>query len=164
VATSFGRAWPPALCSRRSDVKAREWLERGPAASDCFDALSNYWRGFNNLFAGQGAERDLISSFVRTRLDEKFAQELLGAHPDEAKVLLSHPVIDMRGNGKDTAQSIADITAAATAIEKLVALFMVIYQVRCNFEHGQKSPSRPRDEALCKSACSFVEGILRHAA
>jgi hypothetical protein len=145
-------------------MKAREWLERGASAADAFDAFSNYWRGFNNLFAGKGTERELISSFIRKRLDEKFAQDLLRTHPHEIDVLLSQPVVDMRGNGKDTAQSISDFSVGATAIEKLVALFGVIYQVRCNFEHGQKSPSRERDEALCKSACPFVEGVVRHAA
>jgi hypothetical protein len=53
---------------------------------------------------------------------------------------------------------------AATELEKLVALFMVIYQVRCNFEHGQKSPSRGRDEALCTAACPFVAKVVDHAA
>src|SRR6185369_2494101 len=40
---------------------------------------------------------------------------------------------------------------------------MLIYQVRCNFEHGQKSPSRARDEALCEAACPFMSGVVDHA-
>ena len=145
-------------------MKAREWLERGYAAGDSFDALSNYWRGFNNLFAGQGQERQLISAFLQSKLDEQFAQDLLNAHWKEANDLLSTPVIDMRGNGKDTSQYIAQFGTAATALEKLDALFMVIYQVRCNFEHGQKSPSRARDQSLCGAACPFVAAVVRHAA
>ena len=145
-------------------MKALEWLERGAAAGDSFDALSNYWRGFNNLFAGQGRERQLISVYLQSKLNEQFAQGLLNAHTKEANDLLATPVIDMRGNGRDTSQYIVQFGTASTALEKLVALFMIIYQVRCNFEHGQKSPSRARDQTLCEAACPFVAGVVRHAA
>lgn len=145
-------------------MKAHEWMARGAATTDSFDALSNYWRGFNNLFAGHGQERQLISAFLRLKLDEQFAQELLEAHTQEVNDLMSMPVIDMRGNGKDTSQYMAEFDGATTAVEKIIALFMVIYQVRCNFEHGQKSPSRARDQTLCRAACSFVASIVKHAA
>lgn len=55
-------------------------------------------------------------------------------------------------------------TAVETAVEKLVALFMVIYQVRCNFEHGQKSPSSNRDQDHCRVACRFVAALVDHTA
>jgi hypothetical protein len=145
-------------------VKAREWLERGSRAQDSFDALSNYWRGFNNLFAGTGQERQLISTFLRARVDESLAGKLLESHAVDASVLMSQPVVDMRGNGKDTSPYMSRFRNAETAIDKLEALFMVIYQVRCNLEHGQKSPSRDRDAALCKAACPFVAAVLDHAA
>lgn len=143
---------------------AREWLDRGAAAADPFDAFSNYWRGFNNLFAGRGQERDLISEFLRRGFTEQFAQELLDAHAEEATVLVSRPVIDMRGNGRDTSQYMVEFVVAPSAVEKLVALFMVIYRVRCNLEHGQKSPSRVRDESLCNAACPFIAGVVGYAA
>ncbi len=143
-------------------MKAREWLERGKVAADSFDALSNYWRGFNGLFAGQGQERKLISVFLHSKLDEQFAQALLDRYTQEVVELISAPVIDMRGNGNDTSQYMAEFGAATTEVEKLVSLFMVIYQIRCNLEHGQKSPSRARDETLCKAACPFVAEVLQH--
>lgn len=145
-------------------MKAREWLGRGESATDPFDALSNYWRGFNNLFAGRGQERELISAFLRSQIDEPFAQNLIDAQAKGANVLMQQPVVDMRGNGRDTSPYIDQYDIAETAIEKLVALFMVIYQVRCNFEHGQKSPSRDRDRELCRAACPFVAALVDHAA
>ncbi|MBP7646980.1 MAG: hypothetical protein KA751_09550 [Comamonas sp.] len=144
-------------------MKASEWLERGAAAVDPFEALSNYWRGFNNLFAGQGPERQLISAFLQSKIDEQFAQDLINTNEKEARELLSTPVVDMRGSGKDTSRYIAQFGAAATPLEKLDALFMIIYQVRCNFEHGQKSPSRARDQILCGAACPFVAEVVRRA-
>lgn len=144
-------------------MKAREWMERGSTSKDSFDALSNYWRGFNNLFAGLGQERDLISKFLQSTFNEDFAQSLLDAHAQAAKELLSAPVIDMRGNGKDTSQHIENFEAANTAMERLITLFMIIYQVRCNFEHGQNSPNRERDQMLCAAACSLLKDVVRNA-
>ncbi len=144
-------------------MKAREWLKRGAAADDKFDGLSNYWRGFNYLFAGNGHERDLISKFLRSRVDAQFAERLLSAEAENAKVLLSQPIIDMRGNGKDTSPYIKKFDQAGSSLDKIVALFMVIYQIRCNLEHGQKSPSRDRDADLCRAACPFVAAVVDHA-
>jgi len=145
-------------------VKALEWLKRGAASSDPFDRFANCWRGFNNLFAGRAQERDLISSFLRTRVDERFAERLLHAHRRDSEVLLSLPVIDMRGSGKDTSEYMREFGDARASKDKLVALFMVIYQVRCNLDHGQKSPSRERDAALCEAAYPFVAAVVEHAA
>ena len=145
-------------------MKASEWLARGQTAGDAFDALSNCWKGFNNLFAGKGQERDLIRRFLRERLDEESAWELLGAHPKDLETLLHQPVMDMRGNGKDTAQYVEQFSASAAAVDQLVALFMVIYQVRCNLEHGQKSPSRERHESLCAAASTFVADVVGRTA
>ena len=37
---------------------------------------------------------------------------------------------------------------------------MVIYQVRCNFEHGQKAPQNDRDRTLCASAGPIVGDVI----
>jgi hypothetical protein len=145
-------------------LKAAEWLHRGHNTNDPFEGLSNYWRGFNNLFAGQRPERELISSFLRVQIDETFAQKLIEANAKDLVTLIQQPVLDMRGNGRDTSIFISQFDGAETAVDKLVALFMIIYQVRCNLEHGQKSPSRDRDRALCKAACPFVAAVVENAA
>lgn len=87
-------------------MKAREWLRRGARARDPFDALSNYWRAFNNLYAERGQERELISAFLRSNIDELFAQNLIEAHAKDTMVLMQQPVVDMRGNGRDTSKYI----------------------------------------------------------
>lgn len=145
-------------------MKAREWLRRGEISKDPFDALSNFWRGFNNLFAGNGRERELIKTYLRENIDESFAQILIDSNTKDVHVLISQPVIDMRGNGRDTSRYIREFQNATASVDRLVALFLVIYQVRCNFEHGQKSPSRSRDQALCQAACPFVSVVVGHAA
>ena len=147
-------------------MKAREWLERGKQMADPIDAFSSYWRGFNNLFSsiGRGQERDLIKSYLGTSITSEQAQEVLGTNAANIDYLLSQPVIDMRGNGKDTSHNIQAFNATADAKAKLSELFMVIYQVRCNLEHGQKSPSRYRDVRLCTCAAPVISYVLERNA
>lgn len=144
-------------------MKAREWHDRGKQAHDPIDALSNFWRGFNNLYfpLGAGQERDKIRLFLSERIAEANAQELLTAHAVGVDYLLSQPVIDMRGNGRDTMPNIQAFHAAMDSLTRLQELFMVIYQVRCNLEHGQKSPRRERDIQLCQSAFPIVADVVK---
>lgn len=147
-------------------MKAREWLERGKQMSDPIDAFSSYWRGFNNLFSsvGQGQERDRIKSYLGTNISPEQAQEVLNINTAQIDYLLSQPVIDMRGNGKDTSRSIEAFHGAADTKAKLSELFMVIYQVRCNLEHGQKSPIRDRDVRLCACAAPIISYVIEQNA
>ena len=59
-----------------------------------------------------------------------------------------------------TASNIKAFLKLNDSISKLQELFMVIYQVRCNLEHGQKSPRRDRDIQLCQSASPIVARIV----
>lgn len=143
-------------------MKAREWFERGKQAADSIDAFSNFWRGFNNLFSpiGNGQERDKIRSFLSRHITEVQAKEIIESNVAGVAYLLSQPVIDMRGNGRDTASCIQAFNATTESLVKLQELFMVIYQVRCNLEHGQKSPHTERDVQLCKSAAPLVAYVV----
>jgi hypothetical protein len=150
-------------CRRRFILKATEWLSRGNQSLDPFDALSNYWRAFNGLFAGNGRERDLISRFLQQHIDESFARTLIQEQIINVKVLIKQPVIDMRGNARNTSIYMRQFQLARAELDKLVALFMIIYQVRCNFEHGQKSPSHKRDRSLCIAAGPIVAAVVEHS-
>jgi len=148
--------------------KAHEWLERGKQMADPVDAFSNFWRGFNNLFSSVGPshsqERDQIRSYLDSNVTPEQAQEILDINSSNIDYLLSQSVIDMRGNGKDTSQHIEAFNTAACPKVKVSELFMVIYQVRCNLEHGQKSPSRARDVRLCECAGPVISYILERNA
>jgi len=143
-------------------MKAREWLERGKQAADQIEAFSNFWRGFNNLFSaiGNGQERDKIRLFLSRRLSEAQAKEILESNAAGVAYLLSQPVVDMRGNGRDTTSYIEAFKATTDSLIKLQELFMVIYQVRCNLEHGEKSPRVERDVLLCESAAPLVAYVV----
>lgn len=147
-------------------MKAKEWLDRGMKETDPVNAFSNFWRGFNNLFYGeaQGSEREKIRAFLSQKITEADAKGLLQEHEPEISYLLSKPVIDMRGNGRDTTEHIQAFNAANNSLDKLQEIFMIIYQVRCNLEHGQKSPTRERDIQLCQCAHPFVAKVISRTA
>jgi hypothetical protein len=144
-------------------VKAHEWYERGNSSADPIDAFSNYWRAFNNLYSPgrKGQEREKIVAFLRGSITEERAALLLSANADCVNYLVSKPTVDMRGNGKDTGPNIAAYNSATTAFAKLEQLLLVVYQVRCNLEHGQKSPTRQRDVKLCKCSAPIVAALIK---
>jgi len=66
----------------------------------------------------------------------------------------------MRGNGRDTTANIQAFNVATNSLAKLQEIFMIIYQVRCNLEHGQKSPNSERDIQLCQWASPVVAHVV----
>jgi len=146
-------------------VPAREWLKRGKTAQSPIDAFTDFWRGFNNLYGPTQGPTELIRlrTFLVATVSPAAAAPMLAAHPEQVAYLLSQPVIDMRGNGRDTAGAIAAFAASADAQVKLCELFTVIYQVRCNLEHGQKSPTVDRDVRLCECSAPLVAAVVAHS-
>ena len=143
-------------------MKALEWYDAGTKAIDPIEKFTNFWRGFNYLFFRECGrdERRKIRSFLGRMLDETAAQKLLALHETQIDYLLSQPVVDMRGNGKDTRKNIDAFNSATSSMRKVEESFMVIYQVRCNLEHGQKSPSSARDVRLCECAAPIVAQVI----
>ncbi|ECB4197555.1 hypothetical protein EW906_19735 [Salmonella enterica subsp. enterica serovar Bijlmer] len=143
-------------------MKAQEWLNRGRLTEDPMDAFSNYYRGLNHLFSSitKGSERDKITYILQEKISDENAADILNAHSKNVDILISEPVIDMRGNGKNTAIHIQNFKNGENNIEKLKSIFMIIYQIRCNFEHGQKSPSRERDISLCKNSLPLLDSAI----
>lgn len=143
-------------------MKAREWFQRSRERSDSMDAFSDLWRAFNSLYATNRlrSEQEKIQAFLAAHVPEAQAAEVLEAHPSEVGYLLSQPVIDMRGNGRDTTQNIQRYTAASDSLSKLKEVFLVIYQVRCNLKHGQKSMNRERDVQLCSAAVPLMSYVV----
>lgn len=144
-------------------MKAYEWYKRGNDTSDPIESFANFWRGFNNLYANlsKGDERKKIQAFLNNRICETGALHILSTHADCIDYLLSEPVIDMRGNGKDTVRNITAFSATSNALIKLKEVVLVVYQVRCNLEHGQKSPNRERDVLLCSNAAPIIEELIK---
>lgn len=143
-------------------MKAREWLERGLNHDDPIDCLYNCWMGFNNLYGAYhtGSERNAIKALIDAKVEAAFAQALLDNHKPEIDCFMSRPVIDMRGNRRSSQRDINNYNTSNCPLSKLKSILMVIYQVRCNLVHGEKSPSRVRDVELCKNSWPFVAELV----
>lgn len=143
---------------------AREWLKRGKSAHSPIDAFTDFWRGFNNLYGPGGArEIDRIKGYLSAHVPPDVASKIISTHPDQVAYLLSRPVTDMHGNGRDTAAAIADFKGTGDPLEQLRSLFTIIYQARCNLQHGQKSPTVDRDLRLCECSAPIVCAVVAHS-
>ena len=143
-------------------MKARKWLQRSREAEDPIDGFSNAWRAFNHLYfpVDGNNERDKISQYLEAGVDEDAAARLIADYNCEVSYLLADPVIDMRRNCRNTAKNVQAFQGEETALGRVKELFMIIYQIRCNLEHGQKSPSRERDIELCRAAYPLVDQVV----
>lgn len=143
-------------------MPAREWLERGMLAQSPIDALTDFWRGFNNLYGHTAGATELkrLQAFLTAKVSGLTATAILATQSDRIAYLISQPIIDMRGTGRNTADSIAVFHASGDPQVKLCAVFAMIYQVRCNLEHGQKSPTVDRDVRLCECSAPIVAAVI----
>lgn len=150
-----------------TSIIAQEWLERGRSAASDIGALTDYWRGFNNLYAAERIRNDectKIRTYLTNVVSSPDAQQILDLDKSALAYLLSCPVIDMRGTGKDTQEAIEAFDASVDPKMKLVELFIIIYQVRCNLEHWDKSPTAERDNKLCRASAPFVAAVVQRYA
>jgi hypothetical protein len=143
-------------------LKASEWLNRSQEENDPINSFSNSWMAFNNLYFPEsgGPEREKIKNYILNNINPETAISILAAHENQITYLLSAPVIDMRGNGRDTEEYITTYHSSDSPVEKLKSILMVIYQVRCNLIHGQKSPARERDVVLCLNSKGIVNNVV----
>jgi hypothetical protein len=116
----------------------------------------------NNLYSSLPGhpETERIVGFLAQHVPEERASAILDGRENEVDYLLSKPVADMRGNGRDTSANIEQFSREERPLSKLQQLFRVIYQVRCNLEHGQKSPNNERDVDLCRCAAPLVADVV----
>jgi len=68
------------------------------------------------------------------------------------------PIEDVRPNHRGRYIHLNDIN-----INNLEEILRFIYQIRCNFFHGQKSPKNSRDVTLITSSAGFLEEWIRWA-
>ncbi len=76
---------------------------------------------------------------------------------------MSEPVSDTRGNGRDTQRDIDKYNhPTSTDVDKIKSLFMIIYQIRCNLEHGGKSPIVERYKKLREVSAPIISKIIEY--
>ena len=91
-----------------------------------------------------------------TRLPQIF-EELIENDPDfvaKLQKLSQYKVLDMRPGHQGESKSINDIRSLDQVLD-------VIYQIRCNLFHGQKSMIDPHDRELVELAFQILSKIFR---
>ena len=78
---------------------------------------------------------------------------------DAFQVFLENPVEDEH-NGSTRIRRFEDLRHK-TGLQRMIALFLTIYQVRCNLFHGSKSLRIERDVSLVRAASVILEGYLK---
>ena len=143
---------------------ARTWLNKAIASKDSYDKFVYLWFAFNSLYNDYfvGGERRAIKDMLSSdeyRLSEEKINQIL--HNASVSFFKERIIRDGRGNGKDTSEDVAVLTGGYSKREKLQALVMILYQVRCNLFHGNKEFGRDSDDEVVENAANVLEDILR---
>lgn len=112
-------------------MKSLEWLQRGLNHDDPMDCLSNCWMGFNNLYSAHQSNSEIqaIKQFIDANVDVGTAQKLIDNHQTEITYFMSRPIIDMRGNGRNSQRDIDSYNSSDAMIIAIVALVKNIKNV-----------------------------------
>ena len=130
---------------------ASAWLKRAITAEDCYDRFISAYVALNFLYN----ERDESSERVRMVNYLVEAASRSGVDPFACNVdeYLAAPVINMRSHMRGT-------NSCKVERNNNRELFNAIYQVRCNFFHGNKCLGNPRDQRLVQQGADVIIRIL----
>jgi hypothetical protein len=144
---------------------ARSWLARAESSQDDFDRFMALWIALNALYSEfqTESERRAIREFVFSdehRLSQHQMRGVLdhpGAHYFETRI-----VRDVRGTCSDTAEDAAVLGNTRRPLKpRLKSLLMILYQVRCNLFHGNKTFGRESDTDVISNASGVLECIVK---
>ena len=150
------RVYPPDLQAQQSrrirDHEDRSW-----------DRFHRMWTAFNALYNAANArtERGRVRASVQMFLTQDQAGELLTQLLPPNETLPAPPPGDTRYTETDprfrhSAQREMTLVSneSKAATDRLAALMVLVYQVRCSLVHGNKNPQRDRDDQLVHGACA----------
>jgi len=124
-----------------------------------FDQFISLWFAFNSwgtYLSKEDRDTDMFNWIKRnTKLPQIF-EELTKSNPEfisKLQRLSQYEVLDMRPRHQGESKSISDL-------HSLDQVLQVIYQIRCNLFHGQKSMIDPHDKELVELAFCILSRIF----
>ena len=148
--------------------RAKNWFDKAlritpnNANDDIFDKFIMLWIAYNALYGELGLrDRKGTKRFVRKNYNSEYDILLNEKH---SRFFKKYTVTNMQKNPQPIDTEVHQNTLknpGKTALEKLAALMMCTYQVRCNLFHGGKSPDVPDDEEKVRNAAGFLESYLK---
>jgi hypothetical protein len=132
-------------------------------------ALIQRWAALNALYGhehGVPEERRLMDCIAKYFAEDS-ARRLLSRYADEASELIRIPPGDMRyesdhpsfrRRASEHASEFAD--ERKSAVNRLAHLAAIMYQVRSNAVHGDKTSKSTRDRKLFAAVCEILGGLV----
>ncbi len=130
--------------------------------------FTQLWLAFNAVYGGEqdARERRKIKAAIRKSISESRARGILARTDVPTSQIFSVPPGDMRRGRFDpefrraSRQQARLYRTSKRALDRLVAVAGVLYQVRCNFLHGQKDPYDDRDQMLVRQSVIILEVLV----
>lgn len=142
---------------------AIEWFEEGKSKETVFKFMA-FWLAFNFMYSRSvyDKEEKLINEFLDDNKDKlKNSYDKIFSNMIDLEIFNELPVYDGRGGRRKKAvETHNNFLYACDKTEKARALILMIYQVRCNLFHGNKSLGNKRDMKLIKASADVMEIIL----
>jgi hypothetical protein len=147
---------------------AQSWYAKAAEQPDVFDRFVALWFAFNALYnksfpTPDSSERQAIDAFVfdpANRLDGRTMDRVLGS--PEVRSFRQRTIRDVRGGARDPAEDAIILGSRDRGPRRrLKALFMILYQVRCNLFHGNKMYGRDTDHEIVQNAANILMEVVR---
>lgn len=164
---------------------SKVWFERGEDEADIAFKFISYWISFNGLYGqfyldgneNRRSERDQIRNLIDNN-NEKLVGLFDFEHDDRLAIFLEAPVLSGHKDGRSVENAhygrVNDddpnrfairfyrtlIDVRRPTIDRLKALMVTIYQVRCNMFHGGKTPYPDRNYRLVDSSQYVLKKVL----
>ena len=139
-----------------------KWIEKSRNEKDCFDKFVYGFFAFNALYSEfylrEKYEKDAIKAFFDAHYDgNQGALKEIFDTPEYEYFCNRAPIRDMRNDtiswrAKDDLEKIREKNTRKST----KAMLMILYQIRCNLFHGDKSFTNLNDQEIMKNASELL--------
>lgn len=131
-----------------------------------FAAFFFSWAAFNALYDEEAGDQEEKISALISNLPPPTAGRALGSAMQAADVIINDPPGDMRKAGRRSFKAFSQRQVAVLRDEgrsdndRLAALCLLVYRVRCNLLHGSKNPIHERDRVLSGEGAEVIRRVV----
>ena len=132
------------------------WKERGKQEANSFDKFIFYWIAFNCFYSKKtqlSQESKIIEILQDDKsIDELFRKLIVGKEEMLKNLKNKCPILDERPDHQGEKIEMPEFT--------FKEILPVIYQIRCNLFHGNKSGDSQRDKDVITAALPVLELLV----
>ena len=124
-------------------------------------------QAYSTAYENGGDQRSTIISAIESSLSEDTCQEVLTNFESDIEYLHNNPVGDLRFENSDerfSRNGSRDIQAVLntdnSSQTRLANLICVVYQIRCNLDHGHKELTTARSQKLFDIGNRVISSVI----